>query len=105
MSPLLNADRYFLLRDALKTLLPDSFSQRAPSADRSPERVEAEGRAEVEETAIEHVNDASEIKLVRIQGIEPKLDIPFSWVVNNLMNPDHFLHICVCIRLQAGNAM
>lgn len=39
------------------------------------------------------------IKLLRIQGIEPKMEIPFSWVVNNLMNPDYFLHICLYIKV------
>jgi len=39
------------------------------------------------------------VKLVRIQGIQPKLEIPFSWVVNNLVNPEHFLHVCVCLKL------
>lgn len=37
----------------------------------------------------------NEIKLIRVQGIEVDLDIPFFWVVNNLKNPEHFLHICV----------
>ncbi|KAL0927503.1 hypothetical protein M5K25_001678 [Dendrobium thyrsiflorum] len=37
----------------------------------------------------------NEIKLIRVQGIEVDLDIPFFWVVNNLKNPEYFLHICV----------
>lgn len=41
----------------------------------------------------------AEIKLVRIQGIEPKLEIPFAWVVTNLINPEHFLHISVCVKV------
>lgn len=40
-----------------------------------------------------------EVKLVRIQGIEPKLEIPFSWVVNNLRNPEYFLHLCVFLKV------
>lgn len=35
-----------------------------------------------------------EIKILWIKEIESKLNIPFSWVVNNLMNPKHFLRIC-----------
>lgn len=48
-------------------------------------------------------NDA-EIKYIRIQGIEPKWEIPFSWVVKNLMNPEYFLHVCVCIKAPTVNA-
>lgn len=47
-----------------------------------------------------HESDDAEIKLIRIQGIEPKLEIPFSWVANNLMNPDYFVHICVCLKVR-----
>ncbi|KAG1361100.1 Autophagy protein 5 [Cocos nucifera] len=39
----------------------------------------------------------SKIKMIRIQGIELDMDIPFFWVVNNLRNPEYFLHICVFI--------
>ncbi|KVI03041.1 Autophagy-related protein 5 [Cynara cardunculus var. scolymus] len=57
----------------------------------------------IEGTSIESVESQSlsgqpVIKLVRIQGIEPKSEIPFSWVVKNLMNPDYFLHICLYIK-------
>lgn len=45
----------------------------------------------------------AEIKFVRIHGIEPKLAIPFSWVVNNLMNPEYYLHISVCVRVSQAN--
>lgn len=45
------------------------------------------------------VSEKAEIKLIRIQGIEPELEIPFSWVVNNLINPEHFLHICVYLKV------
>lgn len=75
-----NAGKYFTLYDAVKSILPEFFHP----AD------EEEGKDGV-------------IKLVRIQGIEPKMEIPFSWVVNNLMNPDYFLHICVYIN--AGRPM
>ncbi|KAK8947967.1 Autophagy protein 5 [Platanthera guangdongensis] len=37
----------------------------------------------------------NQIKLIRIQGIEVDLEIPFFWVVNNLKNPEYYLHICV----------
>lgn len=59
---------------------------------------------EVGEDLCEYVNaryqaGEGEIKLVRIQGIEPKLEIPFAWVVTNLINPDHFLHVIVFVKL------
>ncbi|KAJ9707295.1 hypothetical protein PVL29_002327 [Vitis rotundifolia] len=112
-------DKCFTLRDAVKALLPEFFVEktlideeisrieleeesRAPSDDESNTRNEED----VEEKQRENVecccpsDDAvTKLKLVRIQGIEPKLEIPFSWVVNNLMNPEHFLHICVCVKV------
>ena len=113
------ADKCFTLRDAVKALLPELFVEktlideeiprieleeesRAPSDDESNTRNEED----VEEKQRENVecccssDDAeTKLKLVRIQGIEPKLEIPFSWVVNNLMNPEHFLHICVFVKV------
>lgn len=56
---------------------------------------EADAAAVVPCKESDNPSQAFEVKLLRIQGIEPKLETPFSWVVNNLMNPDHFLHICV----------
>lgn len=53
----------------------------------------------VENTELCSLSENAEIKLVRIQGIEPMLEIPFGWVVNNLMNPEHFLHICVYVKV------
>lgn len=113
------AGKCFTLRDAVKALLPELFVEktvideeisrielveesRAPLEDESSMRSEED----VEEKQRENVecccpsDDAeTRLKLVRIQGIEPKLEIPFSWVVNNLMNPEHFLHVCVCVKL------
>lgn len=112
--------KYFTLLDAVKSLLPEFFAeqsstitneeiseaevgdeQRLPSEDGSSTLRTAE---DVGETSCQHVgssnvSDNAEIKLLRIQGIEPKPEIPFSWVVNNLMNPERFLHICVYIRI------
>uniref|UniRef100_A0A5B6ZTT2 Autophagy protein 5 n=1 Tax=Davidia involucrata TaxID=16924 RepID=A0A5B6ZTT2_DAVIN len=107
----------FTLLDAVKTLLPEFFAdkslsdeeistpevgdeRRLPSEDASSTR----SAEEAGETVCERVesccpSDNTEIKLLRIQGIEPKLEIPFAWVVNNLMNPEYFLHICVYIKL------
>jgi autophagy-related protein 5 len=39
----------------------------------------------------------AEVKLVRVQGIELEMDIPFLWVANNLKNPEYYLHVCVYV--------
>lgn len=71
----------------------DEQKQVVPSEDLSSNRMATEERVESPCTS-----GAAEIKLVRIQGIQPKLEIPFSWVVNNLKNPEYFLHICVYLK-------
>ncbi|KAL0462446.1 UNVERIFIED_CONTAM: Autophagy protein 5 [Sesamum latifolium] len=102
----------FSLNDALKALLPELFTE-ASSTNAHTSRAEVEGGqrsdgdssrspGETGEAPSEHTrlpSDGAEIKLVRIQGIEPQLEIPFGWVVNNLMNPDHYLHICVYVKV------
>ncbi|CAK7338877.1 unnamed protein product [Dovyalis caffra] len=114
--------KYFTLHDALRTLLPEFFGVKSLISDEScgeegedAQKVSSEdvgsnaGGEEGKEILNQLLessctsNDA-EIKLVRIQGIEPKLEIPFSWVVNNLKNPEHFLHICVCVKVPNVNA-
>lgn len=103
--------------DAVKMLLPEFFADKPLTSEGIPKaEVEAgqklnseevsstKGTEEIAETLGEHVESCStsetaEIKLLRIQGIEPKLEIPFTWVVNNLMNPEHFLHICVYVKV------
>ncbi|KAJ8768703.1 hypothetical protein K2173_023607 [Erythroxylum novogranatense] len=114
--------RCFTLLDALKTLLPEFFNgnsmlneepcgledeedkQNAPEEDSISLRKAKEGK----ETSCQIAESCrkggdAEIKLVRIQGIEPKLEIPFSWIVNNLKNPEHFLHICLYLKLPIVN--
>ncbi|KAF4353668.1 hypothetical protein F8388_003314 [Cannabis sativa] len=106
------------LHDAVKSLLPEYFPENS-LADEESSKQKGE---EEEETQTSVEDDASmakdvgevlckptkscnisddnvEIKLIRIQGIEPKPEIPFSWVANSLMNPDYFLHICVCLKV------
>ncbi|GAQ86304.1 autophagy protein 5 [Klebsormidium nitens] len=39
--------------------------------------------------------------VVRIQGTEPRWDVPLNWLSRNLSHPDHFLHISVW-RREAG---
>ncbi|XP_059623279.1 autophagy protein 5 isoform X2 [Cornus florida] len=96
----------YTLRDAVKTLLPELFDSKPLNIDEiSRTEVEDEQKSPSEEgeTLCEQLescpSDNAEIKLVRIQGIEPKLEIPFTWVVNNLMNPEHFLHVCVYVKV------
>ncbi|OAY60577.1 autophagy protein 5 isoform X1 [Manihot esculenta] len=112
----------FTLHDALKTLMPEFLADksltdeeplRAEGGDEqlvlseevSSNRMDAEGR-EISCSSVEspYASGGAEILLVRIQGIEPKLEIPFSWVVNNLKNPEHFLHICVCLKFPQVNS-
>ncbi|KAM6581038.1 hypothetical protein CsatA_004812 [Cannabis sativa] len=105
------------LHDAVKSLLPEYFPENSLVDEESSKE-----KGEEEETQTSVEDDASmakdvgevlckptkscnisddnvEIKLIRIQGIEPKPEIPFSWVANSLMNPDYFLHICVCLKV------
>ncbi|KAE9450138.1 hypothetical protein C3L33_17951, partial [Rhododendron williamsianum] len=109
----------FTLLDAVKSLLPEFFAEPSSTNEEIPEvevgdelRLPSEEcgssprttTADVGETSCEHVwssdvLETTEIKLLRIQGIEPKLEIPFGWVVNNLMNPERYLHICVYVRI------
>ncbi|XP_010549795.1 PREDICTED: autophagy protein 5 [Tarenaya hassleriana] len=86
------------LEDAIKTLLPEFHGERDETdEEKSHEAAEEENRDKSVEPP-EFDKGTAEIKMVRIQGIEPKLEIPFSWVVNNLMNPEYYLHICVLVK-------
>ncbi|GAB2287475.1 autophagy protein 5 [Dionaea muscipula] len=105
----------FSLGDVMKALLPEYFEKGPDDCTGEikqdiveviqPEDVSGNINLNEESTtALEPLEEpgcptkCNEIKLIRIQGIEPKLEIPFSWVVNHLMNPDYFLHICVYVR-------
>ncbi|XP_050279429.1 autophagy protein 5 isoform X3 [Quercus robur] len=99
---------YFTLQDAVKSILPEYFPNKSSTNEESS-RDEDENEQKVpseegEKYLSENVesfypSDNVEIKLVRIQGIEPKMEIPFSWIVKNLTNPEHYLHICVCLKV------
>lgn len=114
------AGKHFTLQDALKNLLPEFFggkslindepcieegedAQKVSSEDVGSSTGAEEGK-EIFNQPVESCCNDAEIKLVRIQGIEPKMEIPFSWVVNSLKNPEHFLHICVCVKVPNLNA-
>ncbi|XP_065850538.1 autophagy protein 5 [Euphorbia lathyris] len=101
--------KFFSLHDALKNLLPeflgDNESVGVEGEDEEKESSEEVNGSKREEGRRAGISSGSaEIKLVRIHGIEPKLEIPFSWVVNNLKNPEHFLHICACLKIPHINS-
>ncbi|KZV22312.1 autophagy protein 5 [Dorcoceras hygrometricum] len=104
----------FTLHDAIKALLPEFFAEKTStdanlrveevgeergseetSSSRSPEET-----AEASNELTGSLSDNAEIKLVRIQGIEPKLEIPFAWIASNLIHPEHYLHICVYVKIR-----
>lgn len=100
------------MNDAIKALLPELFTEET-SIDPESHATESEGREgsdggsskssqKNEETLSARtglVSNGAEIKLVRIQGIEPRLDIPFGWLVKYLMNPEQYLHICIYVKV------
>ncbi|XP_031391463.1 autophagy protein 5 [Punica granatum] len=114
-------NKCFTLSEAIKTLLPELFSPRNPGMEEERSKVvtENESTAPSEDTGVrtedqggrasasldsQSLANLAEIKFVRIQGIEPRLDIPFSWVANNLMFPEYFIHVCVCVRVAQENS-
>ncbi|CAL9127767.1 unnamed protein product [Musa acuminata var. zebrina] len=109
---------YMTLKHAMRTLLPEIFGDEDPdnkyelreegnheagSSFGDPETISMTRNDLVEETSFGSQR-SSEANLIRIQGIEPDLNIPFSWVVNNLKNPDYFLHLCVFLRTSPRQA-
>lgn len=122
-----NAGKYFTLRDAVKSLLPDFFMDDEPSIDEQISSVEleavcrgdevdsgcagvenvssrmTEGIGSSEKQKLDSNSRKAKIRLIRIQGIEPRWDVPFSWIVNNLMNPEHYLHICIFVEVSTTN--
>lgn len=112
-SSLYVAGKCFTLLDAVRSLLPELFTEKATTKEESTnvigeEQIDCTEQLNCTKTEERAPNFSEEhvqsyhpsIKLVRIQGIEPKCQIPFSWVVNNLMNPEYFLHICVFVSVQ-----
>ncbi|XP_061347820.1 autophagy protein 5 [Gastrolobium bilobum] len=99
--------KYFSLNDAVKRLLPEFFtgSSFGNGGDAGINQSAEEGENPCDPGSSFHPFEIAEIKFVRIQGIEPILEIPFSWVVNNLMNPEYYLHMCVCLKVSEANAV
>jgi len=98
------AGKYFSLNDAVKRILPEFFPENSSVIEGNENINQSVEEGERSSDPGSSCNEAeiAEIKFVRIQGIEPVLDIPFSWVVNNLMNPEYFLHMCVCLKVKAN---
>ncbi|XP_010420442.1 PREDICTED: autophagy protein 5-like [Camelina sativa] len=82
----------FTLRNVIESLLPEFIGDKAQTSG------EERSNDDDTEEADGLLREMGEIKLARIQGIEMKLEIPFSWVVNNLMNPEFYLHISVLVK-------
>jgi autophagy-related protein 5 len=73
----------------------DSAAGNSDTTDPSRSSLEAEpASASLREAEI---TKKAKVKLVRVQGIELDMDIPFLWVANNLKNPEFYLHICVYV--------
>uniref|UniRef100_A0A0A9D9F2 Autophagy protein 5 n=1 Tax=Arundo donax TaxID=35708 RepID=A0A0A9D9F2_ARUDO len=106
---------YITLEHALCTLLPEFFSSKPADRADDSQHVEAlclapddsdttnspRSSHEVEPATASlreaDVSKKTKVKLVRVQGIELDMDIPFLWVANNLRNPEYYLHICVYV--------
>lgn len=103
-----DAGNYMTLKHAMRNIVQEIFGEEPPTSanelDGAEEADSAYRDSETTCTGNDLVEESSfgrqgpnKATLVRIQGIEPDLDIPFAWVVNNLKNPDYFLHICVYV--------
>jgi len=97
---------YITLEHALQTLLPEFFSSKPAgaldSAADSSDTTNSSRSSQEAEQALASPREAgaakkARVKLVRVQGIELDMDIPFLWVASNLKNPDYYLHICVYV--------
>jgi autophagy-related protein 5 len=86
-------------------LLPEFFSSKPAGAlDSAADSSDATNSSSSQEAeqALASPREAgaakkARVKLVRVQGIELDMDIPFLWVANNLKNPEYYLHICVYV--------
>ncbi|KAJ1277556.1 hypothetical protein BS78_04G013200 [Paspalum vaginatum] len=106
---------YITLEHALQTLLPEFFSPKPMGRTKNSGHVEAldsapddsdttnssksSQEAEPAPASLREADGAkrAKVKLVRVQGIELDMDIPFLWVANNLKHPEYYLHVCVYV--------
>ena len=92
----------------MKRLLPEYFPESSFVNEEDANIIQStgeEGENSSDPASSCHPLEIAEIKCVRIQGIDLPLEIPFSWVVHNLMNPEYFLHMCVCLKVSEANAV
>lgn len=104
----MHVDKYFSVNDAVKRLLPEYFPESSFVNEEDANIIQStgeEGENSSDPASSCHPLEIAEIKCVRIQGIDLPLEIPFSWVVHNLMNPEYFLHMCVCLKVSEANAV
>jgi len=99
---------YITLEHALQTLLPEFFNSDTQTAGEvesaagdsdtmNPSRSSQEVEPASASLREADITKKAKVKLVRVQGIELDMDIPFLWVANNLKNPEYYLHICVYV--------
>ncbi|KAG2648065.1 autophagy protein 5-like isoform X2 [Panicum virgatum] len=99
---------YITMEHALQTLLPEFFSSDTQTAEElesaagdsdimNPSRSSQEAEPASASLREADITKKAKVKLVRVQGIELDMDIPFLWVANNLKNPEYYLHICVYV--------
>lgn len=77
----------------MKSLLPDIF-------DANSSQDEGSSNDPTDPNAPDFEDESIKLILVRVQGIELDMDIPFFWVVNCLKNPEFYLHMCLFISKQ-----
>ncbi|XP_078178081.1 autophagy protein Apg5 family [Carex rostrata] len=84
---------YVSLKQAMKSLLPEIF-------DTNSSQDEGSSNDPEDPNAPNFEDESMKLILVRVQGIELDMDIPFFWVANCLKNPEFYLHICLVISKQ-----
>ncbi|EFJ05609.1 hypothetical protein SELMODRAFT_136904, partial [Selaginella moellendorffii] len=77
----------FTLGDALVKVLPQYFG----SSSEDPEHSSSDSRVDEYGPGVQF--DGT----VKIQGIQPNLDLPFDWVARNLAGQEHFTHVCLWV--------
>nr|CAB3445323.1 unnamed protein product [Digitaria exilis] len=97
--PLYDAGRsYITLEHSLQTLLPEFFSSDAQNAEETDPAAGNSDTTNPSRSSQEaDTTKKTKVKLIRVQGIELDMDIPFLWVANNLKNPEYYLHVCVYV--------
>ena len=87
---------------AIETTSPSSPTSSSRNNREFPVHMLEEDKSTSTAKAVEEVRRSSEVSheldfhgMVRIQGIEPGLDLPLEWAARNLCAPEHFIHLIV----------